>query len=86
MRKTHSKLMAAAALSAMLLAGCGGSNDDHALDSGPGQQPGPVAQTVSDVVAYINTLIAGTSDGTEPVDINSLTLTADNGSESVPLQ
>ena len=82
----HSKLMAAAALSAALLAGCGGSNDDdnHA-GSGSGGQQGAGAQTVTDVVAFINGLITGTSDSAEPVDIESLTLTADNGSDSAPL-
>lgn len=84
MLTTHSRLMAAAALSALLLAGCGGSNNDN--NPGSGGPQGPVAQTVSDVVAYINGLIAGTSDSAEPIDIDGLTLTADNGSESAPLQ
>ena len=84
----HSRLMAAAALSAALLAGCGGSNDDNNNNnnSGPGGQPGAGAQTVSDVVAFINGLIGGTSDSAEPVDIDGLTLTADNGADSAPLQ
>ena len=85
----HSRLMAAAALSAALLAGCGGSNDDNNNNnnnnSGPGGQPGAGAQTVSDVVAFINGLIGGTSDSAEPVDIDGLTLTADNGADSAPL-
>ena len=81
----HSRLMAAAALSAALLAGCGGSNDDN-NNSGPGGQPGAGAQTVTDVVAFINGLIGGTSDSAEPVDIDGLTLTADNGADSAPLQ
>ena len=80
----HSRLMATAALSAMLLAGCGGSNDDN-NSSGSDGQPGAGAQTVTDVVAFINGLITGTSDSAEPVDIESLTLTADNGSDSAPL-
>ena len=83
MLTTTSRLMAAAALSAMLLAGCGGSNNDN--NQGSSGPEGPVAQTVSDVVAYINGLIAGTSDSAEPIDIDGLTLTADNGSESAPL-
>ena len=82
----HSRLMAAAALSAMLLAGCGGSNDDN-NHAGPGSggQQGAGAQTVSDVVEFINGLIGGTSDSAEPVDIDGLTLTADNGADSAPL-
>lgn len=82
MRTTHSRLMAVAALSAVLLAGCG-SNDDN--NNGSGGTPGPVAQTVTDVVAFINNLIAGTDNSSEPIDIDSLTLTADNSSESAPL-
>ena len=80
----NSRLMALTALSAALLAGCGGSSD-YGSDGAQGQPFGPVAQTVTDVVAYINNLIADTADNTEPVDINSLTLTADNGAESAPL-
>ena len=77
------KLMAGVALSAALLAGCGGSNDDHGANGADGPAPGPVAQTITDVVAYINGLI--TSDSAEPVDINPLTLVADDGSEPKPL-
>ena len=87
----HSRLMAAAALSAALLAGCGGSNDDNnssgsGSGSGSGGQQGAGARTVTDVVAFINGLIGGTSDSAEPVDIDGLTLTADNGADSAPLQ
>ena len=76
------RLMAGAALSAALLAGCGGSNDDHGANGG-GAPPGPVAQTISDVVAYINGLIGG--DSAEPVDINPLTLVANDSAEPAPL-
>jgi hypothetical protein len=78
------RLMAGAALSAALLAGCGGSNDDHGANNGAGgPPPGPVAQTITDVVAYINGLIGG--DSAEPVDINPLTLAADDAAEPAPL-
>ena len=78
------KLMAGAALSAALLAGCGGSNDDHGANNGAGgPPPGPVAQTITDVVAYINGLIGG--DSAEPVDTSALTLVADDGAEPAPL-
>jgi len=79
------RLMAGAALSAALLAGCGGSSDDHGANGAGGPPPGPVAQTITDVVAYINSLIAGGSDSAEPVDINPLTLAADDGAEPAPL-
>ena len=77
------RLMAGAALSAALLAGCGGSNDDHGANGADGPPPGPVVQTITDVVAYINGLIGG--DSAEPVDINSLTLVADDSAEPASL-
>lgn len=76
------KLMACAAVSVALLAGCGGSGDDNNAASGP--PPGPVAQTITDVVAYINSLIAGMTETTEPVDINPLTLVATDNAEPEP--
>ena len=79
------RLMAGAALSAALLAGCGGSNDDHSANGAGAAPPGPALQTITDVVAYINSLITGGSDSAEPVDINSLTLVADDGAEPRPL-
>jgi len=83
MRTTHSRLMAVAALSAVLLVGCGSNDDDN--NAGSGGPQGPAAQTVTDIVAFINNLIAGTSNSSEPIDINSLTLTADNSADPAPL-
>ena len=77
------RLMAGAALCAALLAGCGGDSDDHGANGAGGPPPGPVAQTITDVVAYINGLI--TSDSAEPVDINPLTLVAGDSAEPAPL-
>ena len=79
----NARLMAGAALSAALLAGCGGNNDDHGAGGPP---PGPVAQTITDVVGYINGLIASNGENTDPVDVNPLTLAADDTSEPAPLQ
>jgi len=79
----NARLMAGAALSAALLAGCGGSSDDHGAVNPP---PGPVAQTITDVVGYINRLIASNGENTDPVDVNPLTLAADDTSEPAPLQ
>ena len=82
MRTNHSRLMAAAALSAVLLVGCGSNDGDNSASNG---QPGLAQQTVTDVVAFINNLIAGTSNSSEPIDINSLTLTADTSADPAPL-
>jgi len=79
----NARLMAGAALSAALLAGCGGNNDDHGASGPP---PGPVAQTITDVVGYINRLIASNGENSDPIDINPLTLAADDTSEPAPLQ
>ncbi|MDB5885886.1 MAG: hypothetical protein JWR74_2057 [Polaromonas sp.] len=84
MLNMNSRLMAAAALSAALLAGCGGS--DHADNAGSGgAPPGPVAQTITDVSGYITGLFAGNNDINEPVDINALTLVASDEADSAPL-
>jgi len=77
------RLAVAAALAAALLAGCGG--DSH-VDAGASAPPGPVAQTVTDVVAYISGLIAGGSDSAEPLDTTALTLAADDAAEPAPVQ
>ena len=77
MRMTF-KLLSAALLTSAVLAGCSGGG----IDSLP--QP-PVAATpsnsVSALVAYLQTLIAGTSDSTDPVDINGLELATDDTAE-----
>jgi hypothetical protein len=38
------------------------------------------------VVGYINRLIASNGENSDPIDINPLTLAADDTSEPVPLQ
>lgn len=83
MLKLNVKLMAGAALSAALLAGCGGGGGGN--DAGA-QPPGPVAQTITDVVGFIQNLIASNGENTAPIDINPLTLAVDDSSEPVPLK
>ena len=77
MLKFSSKLMTAAALSAMLLAGCGGSSSSVVGD-GSG---GGANQTITDVFGYINQLIASNDANSDPIDINGLTLATDDASE-----
>ncbi len=80
MFKLNSRLMAGVALSAVLLAGCGG-------DGGGGGGGGvPKEQTITAVVEYIQNLIASNGENTDPIDINPLTLAADDKSEPAPLQ
>ena len=78
MLKLNSKLMTVAALSGMLLAGCGGSSS--VVDAGGGGVP-PGNQTITDVFGYINQLIASTDANSDPIDINGLTLATDDTSE-----
>jgi hypothetical protein len=77
MLKLNLKLVAGAALSAALLAGCGGS-------VGGFDARGPIAQTITDVVGFIQNLFAS-GENTAPIDINSLTLKNDPG-EPKPVQ
>ena len=85
MFKRNSRLMAGAALSAVLLAGCGGgaSGGEGDVAAGP---PGPMEQTITAVAEYIQNLIASNGENTDPIDINPLTLAADDTSEPAPLQ
>jgi hypothetical protein len=82
MLKLNLKLVAGAALSAALLAGCGGSGGGY--DAGAQPPPGPVAQTITDVAGFIQNLFAS-GENTAPIDINSLTLAVDGG-EPKPVQ
>ena len=76
--KMSFKLLGAALLTSAALAGCGGGGSIDVL-------PTPVAQTpsnsVSALVAYLQELIAGTSESTDPVDINGLELATDDTAE-----
>ena len=45
-----------------------------------------MAQTITDVVAYIENLIASNGENTDPIEINSLTLAVDDTSEPTPLR
>lgn len=72
------QLLLGLVLGTSILAGCGGGGIE-ALPTPP------VAQTPSNsvnaLVAYVQQLIAGTSESTEPVDINGLTLATDDTAE-----
>ena len=82
MFKFNTKLMAGAALTAGLLAGCGGGGSDVAVGGLP---PPVMEQTISDVFAFINQLVAGNDENSDPTDTNGLTLASDDTAEPTPL-
>jgi hypothetical protein len=44
-----------------------------------------ISQSISALYDYVVGLIAGTSDSSDPIDINALTLATDNSAEPTPL-
>ncbi|MEO5661165.1 MAG: hypothetical protein ABIQ90_15425 [Polaromonas sp.] len=77
MIKFKAKLLAVGVLGASLLAGCGG--DSHDRDARVVQPP--QEQTITAVADFIKNLIASNGENTDPIDINPLTLAADDTSE-----
>lgn len=82
MQKSYSKLVLPALLAAALLAGCGG-------DSSGGTAVAPaapdIATNIDDLFKFMSDLIAGTSDSTDPISINALTLATDDTASPTPL-
>ena len=84
MFKLNSKLMTGAVLASALLAGCGGDSGGGQFTTGPTPTPTPtppMQQTITAVADYIRNLIASNGENTEPIDINGLTLAADDQAE-----
>ena len=81
MLKLNSKLMAGASLSAVLLAGCGGSGGGEVSCGVGGGTPPVMEQTISNVFDYISQLIANNDANSDPIDINGLTLASDDNSD-----
>ena len=74
----------ASVLATALLAGCGGGDIVSSLPAPPPTPVAPapsVGDTVSVLIQYVQQLIAATNDTSEPVDINGLTLVADDMAE-----
>ena len=86
MFKLTTKLMAGAALCAVLLAGCGGSDSNGGGFGTATPPPGGGDQTITSVADYIKNLIASNGENTDPIDINSLTLAADDSSEPAAVE
>ena len=73
----------ASMLATALLAGCGGGDTvSSSLPVPPAPVPAPnIGNTVSVLIQYVQQLIAATDNTSEPVDINGLTLVADDMAE-----
>ena len=83
MKNPNLKLLPAALLAAALVAACGGRSDAPPVVvpvSGV-PVPGDIAANVGSVVSYTDQLIA-TDENSDPVDVNSLTLAADDTSDA----
>lgn len=70
-------------LGAALVAGCGGDSDNQV--AAPDKPTMPIELSASALFSYIGNLIDGTSETSEPVDINGLTLAVDDAAEPTPL-
>ena len=81
MIKFNAKLMALGVLGAALLAGCGG---DVGGGSSAVDQP-PQEQTITAVADFIKNLFAS-GENSEPIDINPLTLAADDTADPVSVE
>jgi hypothetical protein len=80
MNRLNTKLMPVV-LSAALVAGCGGGGG-----GGAEAVPAPdIGQSTTALVAFMNNMIAGTNETSEPIDINALTLAVDDKAEPAPL-
>lgn len=89
MHKLNSKWLLTAALSAALLAGCGGGSDSSGSLGGGGFAVSDIGQNIGQnintVFEYVSRLIADNGENTDPVDINGFTLATDETSSPTPL-
>ena len=81
MHKLNFKLVLPVVLATALVAGCGGDSSGSAAPA----PDSPISQSARSVVDFINSLIAGTSETSDPIEINPLTLAVDDSSDPVPL-
>lgn len=84
MKNPNFKLLPVALLAAALVAACGGRPTDAppvVVPVSGAPVPGDIATNVASVVSYTDQLVA-TGENSDPVDINGLTLAADETSEA----
>lgn len=82
--KNKRKIGLAIVLSATLVLGaCGGGGGGGA--AAPTPAPPDIGQSVAALIDFMQGLIPGTSETSDPIDINSLTLAVDDTAEPSPL-
>ena len=80
--KTNRKFLLPIVLSAALaLSACGGGGDG----GGAAPTPPDISLSVSALLDFMRGLVAGTSETSDPIDINALTLAVDDTAEPSPL-
>ena len=85
LKRVSSGWLATAIVATVLVAGCGGGNSRGGIDSGAIENvPDSVGESVVAMVNYLATLFTQTSETTEPLGVNSLTLAADDTAEPSP--
>jgi hypothetical protein len=83
MNKFSKKWVAGLVLGTALVAGCGGGGGDSQAEA---EKPTtPTDLSVSALFKYISDLMVGTSETSEPGDVNGLTLAVDDVTEPTPL-
>lgn len=87
MNKFSNKLVLALTLvlGTALVAGCGGGDSGGDSQAEAEKPATPTDLSVSAMFKYIGDLIAGTSETSEPANVNELTLAVDDGTEPTPL-
>ena len=85
MHKLNLKLVLTAALTAALLAGCGGSDSSDNSAGGGGFALSDISQNINTVFEYVSRLIADNGENTDPADINGFTLATDDTASPTPL-
>ena len=84
MIKLNTKLAAVAGLSAALLTGCGGGGGGGGGSAGNGSGGGTQTIDSASVVGFLQQL-SSNGENSDPIDINSLTLAADDTADFTPI-
>ena len=85
MNKNRKILLAMVLSMALGLSACGGGGGDGTEANVAPSPPPDIGQSVASLLDFMRSLIAGTSETSDPIDINALTLAVDDTAEPSPL-